>query len=94
MTEESSGFENVIKDMNNSQILMSKVKIVKCENPNCKTAFAKYEKCKSCYKMFCMNCLLSCENCNQICCNFCSSTHYEKYKDTQICPTCEQNYQN
>ncbi len=88
ITEQSSGFENIIKEMNNSQISISKVKIIKCENPNCKTAFSMYEKCNSCYKFFCSNCLNICEKCCLKTCKFCVRIEYEKFKDISICPNC------
>ena len=88
MTENSSGFENLIKEMNNSQNSIDKVKIWHCQNPNCKTAFAKYEKCLCCNKTYCSTCLNQCDNCSVICCKFCTRIVYSKFRDFQICPNC------
>ena len=88
MTEDSSGFENIIKEMNLSQNIIDKVKIIKCENPNCKTAFSQYEKCLSCNRTFCKVCLLNCESCMSKNCKFCIRVIYSKFKDVQICQNC------
>jgi hypothetical protein len=88
ITENSSGFESLLKEMNNSQIHNEKSKIHKCENPNCKTAFPKFELCTSCNKNFCGTCLTNCEICCQKCCIFCIRIDYDKYRDTQICSNC------
>jgi hypothetical protein len=90
MTEDKSLFENIIKGMNNSQNLIEKNKF-RCENPNCKSAFCKYENCFSCNKTFCNFCLISCDTCPMEICKFCTLTFYGKFKDYQICPNCSQN---
>ena len=88
MTEDASGFEFIIREMNISQNSIDKVKITKCENPNCKTAFTKYEQCKSCNRTFCSSCLVNCESCVTKNCKFCIRVLYSKFKDTQICQNC------
>ena len=88
ITEDSSGFESIIKEMNTSQMSIERVKILKCENLNCKTAFLKYENCLSCKRIFCENCLAFCETCGQKCCKFCFRIDYSKFKDLIICPNC------
>jgi hypothetical protein len=88
MTEDTSCFENFIKEMNSSQNSIEKVKKLKCENANCKSVFANLENCKSCNKKFCKNCLNNCENCGIVMCVFCTRVDYGKFKDVQICPNC------
>ncbi len=88
ITEDKSSFESILKEMNNSQNIISRVKIIKCENPNCKSAFSKYEKCNSCGKFYCDNCLNLCDNCNMKCCKFCYKIDYSKFQDIMICANC------
>ncbi len=68
---------------------MDKIKEVRCENPNCRTAFALYELCHACKKMFCGPCLANCDTCGNRSCKFCMRTDYSKFKDLQICPYCQ-----
>lgn len=74
--------------MKGSQNTLSQVKIMKCGNPNCKSAFLKYENCSSCNSTFCTSCLGLCDSCGIRICKFCIRINYNKFMDQQICPNC------
>jgi hypothetical protein len=88
LTENSSGFENILKEMGDSQNQLSKSKGIRCDNPNCKSIFSVLEKCNSCNKTYCKECLTACENCNQQTCKFCVTIQYNKTQDIIKCPIC------
>jgi hypothetical protein len=87
MTDDSSGFESIIKEMNSSQQITEK-SANQCHNINCKSVFMKYEVCKSCNRKFCEKCLCTCSHCSNITCLFCARIDYTQYEEVQICPNC------
>lgn len=89
MTEDTSCFENILKEMNSSQTCAEKVKTIKkCENTYCKSLFQTNDTCLCCNKIYCVNCLTTCENCGIKICKFCTRIDYSKFHDRQVCPTC------
>jgi hypothetical protein len=88
LTENCTGFENIIKEMNTSQIHLSKHKSLHCDNLNCKSVFSLVDKCNSCNRTFCKECLQNCENCNLLTCKFCIVIQYSKTQDIIKCPIC------
>ncbi len=86
--EESSGFENIMNEMSSSQTAFSKIRVTKCDNPNCRNAFSIFENCLSCNKTYCKECLTNCENCSTQTCIFCITIQYCKSKDIAKCPMC------
>ncbi len=88
MKEENSGFENIMNEMSTSQTAFNKIRVTKCDNPNCKNAFSIFDKCLSCNKTYCNECLTNCENCDSQTCKFCITIQYSKSKDIAKCPMC------
>ncbi len=74
--------------MNLSQNAFNKVKVSRCDNPNCKSAFSLSDKCSFCNKIYCNDCLTNCEMCTTQTCKFCIVIIYSKKKDIAKCPIC------
>ena len=87
MREETSLFESILNTMKSSTSQSKN----DCSNPNCKNVFLTFSKCSSCGNIFCNNCLVKCELCNETICKFCEMVKYGKKRDISLCPNCNTN---